>query len=53
MIIVDIQNSLLSYEECRSAMQNWTDCRSSFSEIKKKELLPITFLIFPKKALNG
>ena len=35
MIIVDIQNSLLSYEECRSAMQNWTECRSSFSEIKK------------------
>jgi hypothetical protein len=52
MTTVDLQISTLSYEECKFAMDQWTNCRSSFYEIKK-EFLPITFLIFPKKILTG
>lgn len=36
MITADIQTSMLSYEECKSAMNQWTEYRSSFSEIKKR-----------------
>jgi hypothetical protein len=36
MITVDAQTSMLSFQDCKSAMDQWTEYRSSFSEIKKR-----------------
>lgn len=36
MTTVDLQISTLSYEECKFAMDQWTNCKSSFYEIKKR-----------------
>lgn len=36
MTIVNIENLMLPFEECRKAMNTWTECLSSFPEIKKR-----------------
>ncbi|MFZ4930132.1 hypothetical protein [Chryseobacterium sp. Mn2064] len=42
MTTLNMQTSMLSYEDCKIAMGKWADCRSSFFDIQKK--LPTNYI---------